>query len=183
MGCSSEPQVLDDDDVKQGEMKINRKKKIDYKNKKEFIEIMLEKHNEYRKIHGSSKLEQNENLNKMAQEFAKKLLLNQNSQIFSSYVYNGEPLGENIYISNKLKPEKIVEKWYKGNEGYDYNSNKFQKGKEHFTQIVWKNTKEVGFGYESEDDKICIVVYYFPAGNIFGEFTKNVLKPNNNKNN
>lgn len=36
----------------------------------------------------------------------------------------------------------------------------------HFTQVVWKGTKEVGFGYAGG----YVVGSYFPAGNMMGDF-------------
>ena len=48
----------------------------------------------------------------------------------------------------------------------------------HFTQVVWKNTKEVGFGVASTKDKsrCYVVANYYPAGNYQGQFPKNVLR-------
>lgn len=37
----------------------------------------------------------------------------------------------------------------------------------HFTQVVWKNTKQVGFGLASDGEGcIFIVANYYPSGNI-----------------
>ena len=142
----------------------------------------LQKHNELRKLHGSEDLKINNELNKMAQEKAHNLIEDQ-SQNFSNHLYKGEALGENILISNDLqiKPEEICEEWYKENEKYNYELNKFQKGKGHFTQLVWRSSKEVGFGFEFTDNKVISVAYYYPAGNIVGEFDKNIKEIVKNK--
>ncbi len=54
----------------------------------------------------------------------------------------------------------------------------FSKTK-HFTQIIWKKTKEIGIGFSTlnNNDKIFIIVY-FPAGNIFDEFKNNIYLKN-----
>ena len=148
-------------------------------NKSDIINRIFNMHLELRKMHGCSKdLIHDKDLDDLAQKRAEKLLSSK-SEIFSEDLYNKEVLGENILISDKiLEPEEICNKWY--NEGLDYNyeKNKFQKGTGHFTQLIWKNTKKIGFGLGIKDDqsKMVVVAYYYPAGNIFGEFTKNVEK-------
>ena len=42
----------------------------------------------------------------------------------------------------------------------------------HFTQVVWKGTSQIG-GAISPDGRF-VVVNYFPAGNMAGEFKANV---------
>ncbi|CRK97387.1 CLUMA_CG010777, isoform A [Clunio marinus] len=52
----------------------------------------------------------------------------------------------------------------------------------HFTQIVWKNTKYMGVGKSvSRTGKIFVVAFYYPPGNITGEFQNNVLPPTDSK--
>ena len=139
---------------------------------------MLNSHSYFRKRHGVPVLKLNEELNKMAQAFAKSL--SSSGQSFSKDIYNEEPLGINVLISDKdLKPEKICNEWYNESKKYDYtNYYKFQKGTGHFTQMIWKNTEEIGIGFEKNDDKMYVVAYYYPAGNIFNEFESNVFGEN-----
>ena len=147
-----------------------------------FIEIMFKKHLELRKKHGcSNEIKLSKKLNEFAQDYVNKLIKCEkefNDFIFSDYIYKNNVLGENIYISNKeLEPDKICEEWY--NEGKDYNYNgKYQKNTSHFTQLVWENTQKVGFGfeYDKNNKKGFAVAFYYPAGNIFSEFDKNILK-------
>ena len=58
--------------------------------------------------------------------------------------------------------------WY--NEIKDYN---FETGKStpnrktgHFTQLIWKDSREVGFGVAFNGDSVYTVANYFPGGNI-----------------
>jgi hypothetical protein len=51
----------------------------------------------------------------------------------------------------------------------------------HFTQLVWKPTREIGIGYATGVDKhdpamkcVCVVARYKPAGNILGWFSNSV---------
>ena len=148
---------------------------------------LLKYHNKYRKYHNSNDLIINNNLNDRAQEYANKRI--KNTQFKQSFFYNAYKdiiLGENVYCSKeKADPETICKEWYNENKKYDYKKNSYQNGTGHFTQLVWKNTKEVGFGISSNNDSFNVVAYYYPAGNVLGEFQNNVfkkdkLKKNNN---
>ena len=89
-----------------------------------------------------------------------------------------EELGENLYISYKglVDVERIFNDWYDEKNKYDFNKNKYQKGTGHFTQMIWKETKEIGFGWDtSENNKFYFLAYYYPAGNEIGKFKENVL--------
>ena len=140
-----------------------------------FREEILKKHNEIRKAHGSPELTLNIVLNNMAQNYAKQILDSQGRKAFPINIYNDSAVGENVIISSKKEPNEIFEKWYNEKNLYDFSLNKFQKGTGHFTQIVWKTTKEVGFGLEADDkNNICCVALYYPGGNVIGEFSSNV---------
>ncbi len=42
--------------------------------------------------------------------------------------------------------------------------------------MIWKNTKQVGFGIAKfQDGGYYMVAYYYPAGNINGQFSDNVF--------
>ena len=44
-----------------------------------------------------------------------------------------------------------------------------------FTQLVWRDTEEMGIGKAYTEDGRCVVVTnYFPAGNIVGHYPFNV---------
>ena len=152
--------------------KNDKNDKIDKKN--DFIKRTLEKHNELRKKHGSNNLRISQELNQMAQEQADKLI--EHKREFFNHLYKDEALGENILISDDLsiKPEKICKDWYNEGINYDYKLNKFQKGKGHFTQLIWKDSKEVGFGFNFTNNEVIAVAYYYPSGNIIGKFSENV---------
>jgi hypothetical protein len=53
-----------------------------------------------------------------------------------------------------------------------------------FSQIVWKNSKKVGFGYAlSEQGYFYAVAMYWPSGNIKNQFTANVSDDNKQQTN
>ena len=138
---------------------------------------MLKKHNELRKRHECKELKLNKDLNLKAQKFADNLATSSNP-IFINDLYKGEVLGTNILIYDAmLEPENICDEWYKESDNYNYKLNKFQKGTGHFTQMIWKDTKMVGFGMRKKDNTNYVVAYYYPAGNIFNEFISNVNFP------
>lgn len=48
----------------------------------------------------------------------------------------------------------------------------------HFTQVVWKGSRELGVGKaRGRDGKVYVVANYRPAGNMMGEYEKNVFPP------
>ena len=134
-------------------------------------------HNEFREKHDSPKLKINEQLNSIAQEFAKKILDLEGKKSFPSNIFNDSAIGENILISKKITAQEMCQKWYDEINSYDFNLNKYQKGVAHFSQLIWKETKEEEFGYAfGKDNKFCGIAIYYPAGNILGEFSNNVNK-------
>jgi hypothetical protein len=65
--------------------------------------------------------------------------------------------------------------WYNEIKFYDF-ARDYQKGTGHFTQLVWKSTKEVGFGIARDlGGYFYAVANYYPAGNVITRFQKNVF--------
>lgn len=53
----------------------------------------------------------------------------------------------------------------------------FQREAQHFTQVIWKDSKKVGFGvYRASDGSFYVVANYYPAGNLLGRFKDNVFQ-------
>jgi uncharacterized protein YkwD len=67
--------------------------------------------------------------------------------------------------------------WYDEVRQYNFAAPGFQKGTGHFTQIVWRGTREVGCAVATCSGKAFWVCRYAPQGNIVnpGYFEKNVL--------
>ena len=70
----------------------------------------------------------------------------------------------------------MTDEWYLENKFYDYTGNSFNSSIGHFTQMIWKDTKKVGFGFSLDDDgNFYVVANYFPAGNYKNKFKENVI--------
>lgn len=136
----------------------------------------LEIHNKYRLEHGSTKLTLKLDLCEIAQKYAEQCSETNTTDHYCYLYNNNEIIGQNIEIVDKLNVSDICKKWYNEKDKYDFSLNKFNSKARHFTQLIWRDTKYVGFGYSKSDDgKIYFVAYYYPAGNIFNKFSENVL--------
>ena len=133
-----------------------------------FIESALKKHNEYRALHKAEPLIISEDLNKIAQKYAEHIA-SINTMVHSKNKYNGDSLGENIYWCSGMliNGADMTTSWYDEISDYRFNNPGFQSGTGHFTQVVWKGSKQVGFGYaQASDGGYYGVANYYPAGNI-----------------
>ena len=145
-----------------------------------FIESALKMHNEYRAKHGAPPLIINEEINKIAQQYAEHLA-SIDTIVHSTNQLNGERIGENIYwcCGTQIDGAEMTTSWYDEIAEYDFNNPGFQKGTSNFTQVIWKDSKEVGFGYaQSATGAYFGVANYLPCGNIgtSENFRKNVQK-------
>ena len=143
----------------------------DYKNK------IIDFHNKLRQEHKSPKIKENEELNDMASAYVESLINNKNVNNHLNQ-YNGQIVGEIIIISKSSKLEDILKKISDEKKDYDFKSKKFSIKSSHFTQVIWKGTSDIGFGfYTDKDSKIhYIVLLYYPAGNILGDFSENIYE-------
>ena len=152
---------------------IRKKKKQEFS---KFALEALEAHNRYRTKHHSPPLTLNKELCKIAQDYSEKLLQN-NAVKYSFGKFKGNDMGENIFMcqGSEATGEMATNDWY--NEIKNHNFKKdFQKDTGHFTQIIWKDTKEVGFGVANRGNTYYVVANYYPPGNFLGQYSKNVLK-------
>ena len=162
----------------QKNMKKNKNVEPPYKEKKmnlkDIFNEVYKKYNIIRKKYRNQELKLNNDLTKLAQKFADNFDLLEETN-YPIEKYKGENVGINYekfnedinYIIN------ICDKWIKEKE---LMIKKIYSSKtKHFTQIIWKNTKEIGFGYSKlNNGQNIFVVYYYPAGNIFSEFKENI---------
>jgi pathogenesis-related protein 1 len=97
----------------------------------------------------------------------------------SSNTYKREILGENLYRSKGgigISGKEITIAWYKEEYNYDFKSHNSKNGKisSHFTQLVWKETKEIGCGAKCFQSFCACTCNYYPAGNSIGLYDTNV---------
>jgi len=159
----------------------------------DFIEIdvqkVLNKHNEFRAKHFNAPLKYSKLLEMSSQTWALHLAKEEGCKMVHSH---GE-FGENLFwasaqiqktkrsdekkwhvkrSSQKIDDAKPVQDWYDEIKYYDYITNTCQEGEMcgHYTQVVWKKTKEVGCAAYMCDDKSQVwVCQYKPAGNYVGQ--------------
>ena len=141
-----------------------------------YKDLMLKLHNEFRDNYNLPLLSKNEELNDMASKYAESLVENKGKFINTSNIYNGQLVGENIIISESKKAEDVFNMITKEKNSYDYKKNKFSKLAGHFTQMIWKETTDIGIGFmeDKENKKYYSVILYYPTGNCLGQFKKNV---------
>ena len=142
---------------------------------------IIKLHNEIREKHKSPPLKENEKLNDLASIYAESLVNNQEKINYELNMYNDEIVGENIIVAESKRPEDAFKKILDEEKNYDFKSNKFSKATGHFTQAIWKDTTDIGCGFwvDKENKKYYIVLLYYPAGNIFGKFSENVISDKN----
>lgn len=69
-----------------------------------------------------------------------------------------------------------VDKWYEEISLHNFNSEPTDLRSGHFTQVVWKGSRELGVGMaKSRNGQIFVVSRYHPPGNYVGSFRVNVL--------
>ena len=126
---------------------------------------VLRQHNKVRKDLNIQNLKLNDKITILAQKFAD----NYDSSEESNFIidnYNEKQLGINyeIFKGDISEINNICESWIsEGNQNYK----KYKSKTKHFSQIVSKNTREIGIGYSELNNKEKIfIVYYYPAGDI-----------------
>jgi len=153
-----------------------------------FASGQLSKHNQYRRKHGAGPLRLDDSLNSGAQSHADYLARKGNWLSSSDHAdLNG--IGENIALDcssgNAPSGDSATDSWYEEVYDYNYNNPGFSPDTGHFTQVVWKNSRNLGIakakGKAFKDGRTwqCtwIVGRYKPAGNYQGQYQKNVGRP------
>ena len=143
----------------------------------DFQQSALEAHNRYRQRHHVGKLVLSKDLCNIAQRYAENMARTGNFS-HSNGKYNGKNMGENLFAcyGMKISGKMMTDDWYNEVSQYDFNNPGFVSGTGHFTQVVWKGSREVGFGYaQARDGYYYGVANYYPAGNYLNEFEDNVF--------
>ena len=84
---------------------------------------------------------------------------------------------DKLFFDLFLKGSHVSDEWYKEESNYNYDG-QFSPNTGHFTQMIWRETKRVGFGFAITDTgKFYVVANYYPAGNYKNHFLRNVLRP------
>jgi len=137
-----------------------------------FIDECLKAHNEYRAKHKAAPLVLNKELCKIAQARA-------NHNAAQGKMQHGDSgYGENIYFnSQQIDGKKAVDGWYSEIKDYNWNKLEGQKGTGHFTQVIWKGSREVGIAKATSPPPksyTFVVANYNPPGNFIGKYPDNI---------
>lgn len=156
-----------------------------------FRNTALSQHNTYRAKHKSPDMTLSDSVNSTAQSWAEQIAASGVFAHSSSSQRNGA--GENIYASfttaSSIAADTLaaaaVKSWYDEVANYNYANPVFASNTGHFTQVVWKNSTQLGCGAakgtKTMNGKVYnafyVVCQYAPAGNVTGQFPANVLQP------
>ena len=138
--------------------------------------LALNLHNKYREKHNAPQLRIDNNLSKKAQKKLNDLI---NEVENKSIDTDDNDIGENlcIGIDKNVDVEEACNSWYNEKANYNYDLNKYQNDAAHFTQMVWKETRQIGFGYSKlKKGKSYFLALYSPPGNELFQFKNNVEK-------
>jgi uncharacterized protein YkwD len=126
---------------------------------------MLAAHNASRAKVGTPALTWSDDLARVAQEWADKLIAERR--------FDHRPkskFGENMFEMRgaQTTAAKVVERWTSEAANFDAKSNKCKGVCGHYTQVVWRDTKEVGCAVSRGGGREVWVCEYAPPGNYIG---------------
>ncbi|KAI1347510.1 PR-1-like protein [Xylaria sp. FL0043] len=153
----------------------------DFADDKSFTSAILNSTNVYRANYNASAVTWNDTL----ASFAGAYLFSDAVGADCKFAHSGGPYGENLALGF-ANATAAVEAW--GDEGRKYHYGKqagFSEATGHFTQLVWKNTSDVGCGRrlcDGEGKGWYLICEYWPRGNVIGAFQDQVDKPVNSAN-
>jgi hypothetical protein len=157
-----------------------------------FSQDALQYHNFLRFKHNAPPLSHSTALQNSAQNWAEQLL--KFNHVDGSPQSKAAEVGESIcrkhgtttmegasvagdLVSN-ITAKEAVEYWYMDSKKYNFREGTGDAGS--FTQLVWKRTREVGFGVARNAEQCIVVAHYSPPGNVSDrrclECTHNVTK-------
>jgi hypothetical protein len=135
------------------------------------VQEILDAHNRYRAEVGLAPLQWSEGLAASAQQWAEQLAA------AGAFQHSDNGFGENIAqgATGYTSIAQLIGLW--GDEKQHYTGGYFPDVSNtgnwlevaHYTQIVWRNTTEVGCGVASGNSNDVLVCQYNPAGNVSGE--------------
>lgn len=141
-----------------------------------YREQMRDLHNDFRATHHAPKLQLDDTLNKLAEDWAEHLA--------QTHTFEHRPnnrYGENLYMmtgggTGFADAESAFRSWADEEAEYDYDKPGFSQETGHFTQVVWKDTQRMGVARVCvpETGETYVVANYDPPGNWKGRFPDNV---------
>ncbi|KAK2733550.1 extracellular scp domain protein [Colletotrichum kahawae] len=132
-----------------------------------FTSAVLNSTNHYREQHNASDVSWNETLADFAVDYLR-------GMDDCDFEHSGGPYGENLAMGY-ANVTRSVEAWGEERDDYDFDDAEFSEETGHFTQLVWKDTTDVGCARKlCDDDAWYLVCEYWPRGNVVGQFEEEV---------
>jgi uncharacterized protein YkwD len=131
----------------------------------------VDAHNRLREKHCAPPLRWSARIAASAQAWASSL-----RQRGCGLAHSGGRYGENLAAgtAGTLHPGVVVGMWYDELKRYSFRSGGFSAKTGHFTQVVWRDTREVGCGHAACNGLELWVCQYDPPGNVEGQYRENV---------
>ena len=165
--CSSFSSVQTDELHKNMSTSVRVKNDMEI-NEDLFIKILLKCHNDLRKKYKLNELVINKDINELAEEYAEEYMNNKKKYKYQPNIYKFMYLGENLILSQLKEASEIFNLILKEEKDYYKNSEKFSKKSGHYSQVISKDTTDIGIGICADKitKRICVVILYYPPGNI-----------------
>ncbi|TLS31097.1 hypothetical protein PpBr36_03810 [Pyricularia pennisetigena] len=146
----------------------------------DFKDAMLTTHNRFRSEHSAPDLKWNDTLADSSTSHLDDVATSSGCE----FEHSDAPYGENLALGYPNASAGVVA-WGDERRDYDFGRGEFDESTGHFTQMVWRDTSDVGCGR-----KVCggdgdgdgggrwfLVCQYWPRGNVVGSFTEMVQRP------
>lgn len=147
-----------------------------------FAKRGFESTNKFRSAHHSPPLKWSDKLAARAQKLAYQMALNGTIQAPGI-----DEIGENraklsaVNYDCEMAGEEATRIWYAQGSHYSYSDPRLNSDTDSFTQLVWKDSREMGMGCAqrkgSVTNEIYVVALYYPPGNSESTLRDNVIDP------
>ncbi len=135
-------------------------------------QALLDAHNRVRAQHCAPALSWSPKLAQVAQQWANTL-----RDRGCKFEHSGGRHGENLAAgtSGTLDGQAVTDMWYDEVKQYAFPDGGFSMETGHFTQVVWRQTTQLGCGVSTCRGMDIWVCEYDPPGNVQGMYRQNVL--------
>ena len=151
-----------------------------------FHKELVARHNELRKKHAASALTTLKALTTLCQKTVDNCKSIGGLQHGNLNMDDGTRVGQNLYLSSWAPTgTQVADSWYSENVDYNYSTGKAKTANAvvgHFTQLVWKGSKQIGCAvavgpWQGYQNSYYVGCDYLPAGNYIGQEVNNVSPP------